>query len=73
MSDNCEFCAYDGVRVTAARTVDVEGEARRLCGACARDYTAWVREQDAAPVVGWEGYDGPSYADTMSGGTYVAG
>ena len=36
-----------------------------VCGFCARDYAAWERE-DRGEVA--EGYDGPHFVDTMSGG-----
>jgi hypothetical protein len=40
-------------------------ESSHVCRHCAADYDAWAAE-DARPD--WDGYDGPQYADTMSGG-----
>jgi hypothetical protein len=42
-----------------------------VCLDCSRSYHEWLREQDR--VVASEGFEGPYYADTMSGGCIYLG
>jgi len=66
---DCRWCEENGVKATATYTVvvytDEDGdETEDVCRTCADDFDAWQREEEQPS----EGYDGPYFADTMSGG-----
>lgn len=62
----CEEC-------TATTEITTEsGDKEVVCAYCALDYEEWLREEDSA--LEGEFYDGPYFADTMSGGcVYLRG
>jgi hypothetical protein len=73
MEKDCTWCLQaDGRRVAAKVTVVDECEDTvAVCLDCSRSYHEWLREQDR--VVASEGFEGPYYADTMSGGCIYLG
>lgn len=54
----------------ATTTIDTECGKRKVCYTCAKDYREWEAEQDRAERAQADAYlyDGPYFADTMSGG-----
>lgn len=70
----CPYCpeqdAWIGRATTAITTEG--GDKVTVCRSCANDYHDYLREFDNPYAT--DGYDGPHYADTMSGGcTYLGG
>ncbi len=66
--NGCPYCE-DGKATT--EIVLEDGDTETVCRPCSRDYGAWLREQESQ--VAAEGYDGPYFADTMSGGCIYLG
>lgn len=66
---DCPWCCpHEGWIGKALHPVTTEGgDTVLVCRDCADGYAAWLREE-ACPS---EGYDGPYFADTMSGGSIL--
>jgi len=60
----CPWCNERKATTTLDRSED-DLDPIEVCSYCAEDYAAWLREENAESL---EDYDGPHYADTMSGG-----
>lgn len=63
----CPWCDHTPPYVAHVYLADPD---ETVCGSCARSYAEWEREQYRDD---WDGYDGPDYRDTMSGGTICLG
>ena len=64
------LCLYCEER-QATTEIETETGHSLVCSPCARDYWDWLREEEACSPS--EGYDGPHYVDTMSGGCLYLG
>lgn len=73
MSDqSCVWCADpDNYPEPTNKVAITDIDGTPVCRSCADDYAAWECEQNA--IYYEEGYDGPHYADTMSGGCVLLG
>jgi hypothetical protein len=50
---------------------DHAGDIIHLCYECKSEYEAWIARDSECQRANAEGYDGPDYADTMSGGVVL--
>lgn len=65
----CPWCVDCEPSPATTSVIDESGDEVIVCRACARDFWEWMATEAYAS----EGYDGPHFADTMSGGCIYMG
>lgn len=72
---NRHKCKWCDRTATTTVTYDDSGYTSSVCGPCARDFNEWQAEErrELDRLASSAGYDGPHYADTMSGGIVYLG